>query len=153
MGVELGMGFHAFHFSHKRDNRRKHPVSPTLSKPIPLNSKGPEFIVRIAADQDRYTRLMATYNPSMLKDEPFGKDWKAAPDLTSFAASYAGTGAGVASGGGAYVASASTGSDAASVSNVGTSASAGAASAGNGAGMSIFSILTPSLWQHRRCRS
>ena len=78
---------------------------------------------------------MATYNPAMLKGDAYGKDWKAAPDLTSFAADYAGASA---SGGGVYGASATTGAaGSASVSDVGISASAGAASAGNGAGTSL----------------
>jgi hypothetical protein len=87
---------------------------------------------------------MATYNPAMLKDEPFGKDWKAAPDLTSFAADYAGAGAGASSAGGAYGGSATTGTgSSASVGAAGSSASGDAASAGNGAG-TCFSHLTNS---------
>lgn len=134
MGIELGMGLDALYLGNKGDYRRKYPVSLYLSRLSSLDS----FIL---ADKYRYTRLMATYNPGMLKDEPFGKDWKAAPDPTSFAVDYAGSGAGAgaSNGGGAYGASATTGVDSASVSNVGTSASAGAASAGNGAGTSILS--------------
>lgn len=75
---------------------------------------------------------MASYNPAMIKDEPLTADWKAAPDLTSFSASYAAnssSSAASATGAGSYGAGASTGSAVA-----GASASSAAGNTANGAG-------------------
>ena len=69
---------------------------------------------------------MASYNPAMLKNEPYGADWKAAPDLTSFAADYS---SGASSSGGAY------------------GSSAASAGAGNGAGTSLF--MAGQMIEHR----
>jgi len=83
----------------------------------------------------RYTRLMASYNPAMLSDGALPKDWKAAPDLTSFAASYSSnTTASISA------PTAGTGSDSGSSSDTPPSAdpstAAGLAATGNGASTS-----------------
>ena len=85
---------------------------------------------------------MASYNPAMLSEGNLPKDWKAAPDLTSFAASYssnttaamsaptAGTGYG-------------SGSSSAASTSADPSTAAGLAATGNGAsGMSFSCRLT-----------
>ena len=86
---------------------------------------------------DRYTRLMASYNPAMIKGEALTADWKAAPDLTSFAASYTGGPNVTMSGGGS---AAGTGGSPASAS-VSPTAAIGIAASGNGAGRSLFTHL------------
>jgi len=74
---------------------------------------------------------MASYNPAMLSDTALPKDWKAAPDLTSFAASYSSnTTASM------YAPTAGTpaGSSSATPPSADPSTAAGLAATGNGAG-------------------
>lgn len=123
LGIGMGVGVDALYLGHQGDHCRKHPVRLLLSSPqlVRIVSVGTR------ADIPSYTRLMASYNPAMLKNEPYGADWKAAPDLTSFAADYAGA----SSSGGASGSSAATGAPSHSADSDAAAASAGA---GNGAG-------------------
>jgi hypothetical protein len=79
---------------------------------------------------------MASYNPAMIKDEPLTANWKPAPDLTSFAASYAGNSSSASSGGGAY----GTGWGTSTGSAVAIASASSAAGTANGAGMSSFQV-------------
>lgn len=81
---------------------------------------------------------MASYNPAMLSDGDLPKDWKPAPDLTSFAACYASNTTASMS-----IPTAGSGSGYGSSSAASTSAdpstAAGLAATGNGASGMSFS--------------
>jgi hypothetical protein len=74
---------------------------------------------------------MASYNPAMLSDTALPKDWKAAPDLTSFAASYSGNTTASIS---APTANTGSGSSSATPPSADPSTAAGLAATGNDAG-------------------
>ena len=79
---------------------------------------------------------MASYNPAMLSEGNLPGDWKAAPDLTSFAASYSSnTTASIP----APTANTGSGSSSATPPSADPSTAAGLAAAGNGASGMSFS--------------
>jgi hypothetical protein len=78
---------------------------------------------------------MASYNPAMLSDTALPKDWKAAPDLTSFAASYSSNTTASIS---APTANTGSGSSSATPPSADPSTAAGLAATGNGAGGASF---------------
>jgi hypothetical protein len=90
---------------------------------------------------------MASYNPAMLSDGALPKDWKAAPDLTSFAASYSSNTAASISAPTAVTGTGS-GSDSSSATppSADPSTAAGLAASANGAGgMSPFRLMSAEL--------
>ena len=80
---------------------------------------------------------MASYNPAMLKGDALTSDWKAAPDLTSFAASYSGNTTASMSAPG-YGSATASGLVTSASADPSSAAGLAAAAAGNGAGMSCL---------------
>jgi hypothetical protein len=78
---------------------------------------------------------MASYNPAMLSDTALPKDWKAAPDLTSFAASYSSNTTASIS---APTAGTGSAPSSATPPSADPSTAAGLAATGNGAGGQSF---------------